>query len=93
MQDSTEIFKCDCHTEGILVHWDEGFPDCEDSAGVELAFWQMGHNYGGYNWRYRLRHIWRILKTGRPYTDMVMMKPDTAKAFAERILEIIKEEK
>ena len=86
-----EIFKCDCVTEGILIRWDEGFPDCEDSAGLELAFWQMGHDYGSIDWRYRLRHAWRILKTGRPYLDMVMMNSNMAKVFAERILEIVKE--
>ncbi len=87
-----EIFRCACNTEGIVLNWDAGFPDIENSAELELAFWQMGHDCSR-GWKYRIIHAWRILRTGRPYADMIMMQPETAKAFANRILEIIKKEK
>ena len=74
-----KIFFCDCQGEGIAV-----ITDFEDNA-VELAFWSFGQPQSR-GFRNRLRHAWRILRTGVPYTDMVIFDEPKAKEFAEYIL-------
>ena len=80
------LFRCDCITEGIVVmKLDDDSNDCKGAPFIELAFWQCGHVHI-HDWRYRLRNIWQIITKGTPYTDMVWMRREQAKALAEEIL-------
>jgi hypothetical protein len=38
-----------------------------------VSFWQRGYAEQS-SWNYRLRCIWHILKTGRPYGDEVILE-------------------
>jgi hypothetical protein len=80
------LYRCDCGTEGIVVlRIDDEHNDCEDAPFIELAFWQYGQVHI-HNWRYKFRQIWRIITEGTPYTDMVCMRREQAKALADGIL-------
>jgi hypothetical protein len=69
------IFRCTCGHEGLIVesvNW-------EPWQEVFIGFWSIGHNKADCGcWRCRLRHIWRIIRHGHPYVDMVAMDADTA---------------
>jgi len=52
-----------------------------------ISFWGEG-NYsdGRLSWRDRLRLMWYVWRHGHPWADMVEMRPDVAKNFANHIL-------
>lgn len=83
-----KMFKCACGTGGIVVvRVDDN--DDGDFFFIELAFWQIGHG-NNYNWKFRLRTIWNIIKYGHPWTDMVLLKRNTARKLGEHLIEISK---
>ena len=61
--------ECDCHTHAL--HFER---DCEPSPTDTwyVSFWQRGY-YDSPDWKWQLRCIWQILKTGRPYGDEVIL--------------------
>ena len=88
-----KIFKCDCNTEGIVVtKIDDALEDCEGSPFIELSFWKYGQ-CGRYDWRFRLKTIWNIIKHGTPYLDMVILRTDVAKEFGEYLINITSKSK
>ena len=44
----------------------------KDWGLIELAIWSRGMHGTVGSWKYRLRHIWKILTTGTPYLDQVI---------------------
>ena len=72
----TEHFECMCHTH-MLIADVASIEDVADGDGwIELAWWQQGK--GRSPWSYRLRHVWRILRTGDPYSDFLPLDSETA---------------
>jgi hypothetical protein len=78
-----EFIECECGTEGVHVsmdfdvvqHMDEPKPRITQT--YYLAFFGYGH-IRKTGWRYKLRHIWHVIKEGTPYKDMVIMTPEEA---------------
>ena len=60
---------CDCHTHEL--HFEKDF---EDEMWY-VSFWQRGYA-SETSWVYRLKCIWQILKTGRPYGDEVILSKE-----------------
>ena len=60
---------CECHTHEL--HFEKDF---EDEMWY-VSFWQRGYAEQS-SWSYRLRCIWHILKTGRPYGDEVILNKE-----------------
>ncbi len=54
-----------CIGEGLHVTYDDG-----DTC---LAFYSYGREDSKTPWKYRLRHIWRIIKFGTPFDDEVTL--------------------
>lgn len=73
MRDSG-FFRCDCYGEGINV--------CEDDGLVYLSFWSEGHCHPR-QWRDRFRLIWKIIRTGEPYKDQVVVRSENVPALVE----------
>lgn len=81
--DYIPLFRCECLHEGIVVErldWDEA------PWQLCIALYSFGENSGGVAWRERLRHIWNILRYGRPHADQVTFDEATARSFANQIL-------
>jgi hypothetical protein len=78
-----KIFLCNCGGEGLIVH---GLQWKDAPIEIEIAFWKYAHDTP-----YTLKEKWNaikyILKRGHPFTDMVDMNVETAKRFANAILE------
>ena len=56
-----------CVGEGLHVTFDDMDGD------TYLAFWNYGCTDNKTAWKYRLQHIWRIIKYGTPYDDQVIL--------------------
>ena len=59
---------------------------CDTDYGIDLAFWQMGHDGRGMTFRERLRRCWRIVRGHNPYSDMVILHPATARKLADALV-------
>lgn len=68
--DNQDLIPCACYGEGVLVSHDPKL------GVIDLSLW--GSLTGRPSWRGRLRHVWRILRTGTPYVDQVTLYPDEA---------------
>ena len=89
------IFMCDCGTEGIVVlSENDMFEGTEDGPAVDLAFMGTGHQKDGrMSWRERIRVIWRIIRKGNVFNDMVIMSRATARNLAHHLLYITSKDK
>lgn len=56
-----------CIGEGLHVTY------AEDIDETFLSFWEYGCKDSKTAWKYRLRHIWHIIKYGTPFDDEVML--------------------
>ena len=56
-----------CIGEGLHITYEE------DIDETFLAFWDYGCGDSKTAWKYRLRHIWHIIKYGTPYDDEVTL--------------------
>ena len=66
--DNKNVFiAASCIGEGLHVTYDELDGD------TYLAFWDYGCKDNKTSWKYRLRHIWRIIKFGTPFDDEVTL--------------------
>jgi hypothetical protein len=86
---------CDCGTEGVVVATEsEPYENAADGPFVELAFFGQGHQKDGrLGWVARLLIIWRIIRKGNVFNDMVIMQRSTARNLAHHLLYITSRDK
>lgn len=92
-QSKAFIFPCDCCCEGlVVVKQDDDFNECDGAPFINIALYRMGsYDNNKLSWRERLRWIWRIIRVGNPYEDMVSMRSNVARNFAYHILYLLRE--
>jgi hypothetical protein len=81
-----KFFRCSCHTHALeIVYMVEKYENDKDSyEDFYFNFWEMGRGDNNImSWRQRFRWIWHILKTGKPYTDGIILTK-------EQIIDIVK---
>lgn len=71
-----KIIHCDCGAEMLVINH-------EEEGGYNIAMFTA--QYDRYSLWQRLRHIWRILWYGRPYTDQICLNYEKAKDLADFI--------
>lgn len=76
-QNNRKFFLCGCHSEGVML-CSEG-PEDKCEGFIELSFFSLYGNSKLFSWRDRIRLIWRIIREGHPYLDMVTLPPEVAK--------------
>ena len=74
MDKPTALF-CTCNSEAIVVT-----PLGDGEVSLVMFDWRGG---GSSTWAWRLRHIWRILTIGHPYTDDVILSTEDARKLAD----------
>ena len=74
---------CSCHTHELHFEKDH------DMDMWYISFWQRGYVEQS-SWAYRLKCIWHILKTGRPYGDEVILEKKDILELKEYIDEQVK---
>ena len=80
MKEKLTFYLCACGGEAIAV----GEPDQLDCS-IGLSMWRRG-SYS-LPWRYRLQHMWYILRYGHPYVEDVLLSPSDAYGLTERLLD------
>ena len=93
----TKVFPCDCGMEGctITVEEESWMGDCEGAPFIGVAFWEMEHkldSVSGMSLWGRIKYAVHILRGKSPWTDMVLMRSDVAKNFANHILYLLGKE-
>lgn len=76
--------ECDCHSEVLRVEYDAAF--WTDGTGEYiLSIYREGLAARKPTWKYRLRSIWKILRTGEPHHDCIVFKKETMAILGEFI--------
>lgn len=79
-----DFIECDCHHEIVVVSSDQDFNDEPD---VFLSIYELGsHRNHALSFWHRIRYAWRILTTGRPYVDQIVLRTDSATKLALSLL-------
>lgn len=90
----SEFFKCACGAEVIQVERNIEIIDRKKDVWNAQVYFAMFH-YGTQNprpiLREKLRHCWRILKTGKNYADNVIMNITEAREMGAHLLRITDE--
>lgn len=79
LNDETFI-RCQCFAEILHVSRDS------DTGEVYMAAYEP-RTCGKLPWKYRLKHIWRIMTHGHPWWDNIIMSKEDAEKFAAWLLE------
>lgn len=82
-----KFFECECHGEGIMVSA-EWYEDLPNHPTIDLAYWNEGYRGNKLSFWLRIRFAWRILRTGRPWHDMIQINKETAKELGEHLLSL-----
>tara|TARA_R110000851_G_C12862162_1_gene544061 strand:+ start:19 stop:381 length:363 start_codon:yes stop_codon:yes gene_type:complete len=69
----TSFVRCSCYTEGLLAEYDE------DDELYYISFLGQGPENFILSWRNRIRHIWKVFVSGRPYSDQVILSKEEAR--------------
>jgi hypothetical protein len=73
----TLFIRCDCHSEVLVIDYDDTFKMIELSVFSSLVSFKMSF------WQ-KIRYIYQIIKHGKPYTDQIILHKnqiDELKAF------------
>lgn len=76
----TIMEKCTCGSEAIEVQYWKDDPDLE----FYFSYWTEGFHHP-MCWRERLRWCWRVLTTGNPWADRIILNSTQAKRIADFI--------
>jgi len=80
MRSKDEIIKCDCMTHGFTVAADE------ELGVVYLACWSYGQAGSSLSLKDRLLWAWKVLRTGIPFDDEMVLTPEGASTLARTLL-------
>lgn len=76
----SEHYDCDCHSEGVIMEYEDDLPL------AYLGFFNMGFGGRVLAFKDRIRSAFQVLKTGKPYTDMVVLNQEAAKRLGSDLL-------
>lgn len=84
------LYQCACHGAGVTVSAWANLMEGKHGY-IEIDLYDMVHDHSPCTrcWRCRLRQIWRALRGRELGASNVMLEPETAKALAEAILELL----
>jgi len=72
MVENPKLFiDCECHSEGLQVEYDK------ESDEFYFAFWHQGFDRK-LDWKSRIRWCWKIIITGVPWSDLVIVNPKSS---------------
>lgn len=73
---------CLCHTEGFVLS-----QDSETPFDAYLSIWSLGTKGNDFSLWWRLKYIWRILRTGQPYGDHICLHAEDLPRITQTLLE------
>lgn len=79
------IIRCECGTDILMVHeWREKYSDVQRQT-FDLAMFSYGQYQNKPSFIERLKYCWRHLRTGKIFSDEIIMTPKDAKKLADFI--------
>ena len=76
--------ECDCHTEGIMISYD----DTDPFPNINLAIFSHGkYDNNSLSLWNKLRDCWHLFRTGKPFSDEIILRQETARELANHLLE------
>jgi hypothetical protein len=87
MANDYEFFVCNYGCAAVAL-WQ--YQHNEKVGLMGLALWRYGAG-SGFGWRWKLRHIWYIVRYGHPYVDDILLIPQDARRLGERLIELVGE--
>ena len=66
-EERPSMIFCDCGHHAIQLEYDE------EVDLTFMSFWEYGHKAYKRSWKDHLKMIWKIIKTGTPYSDNVVL--------------------
>ena len=81
LKDESLMVKCACHGEAIEVTY---WPNEDSPDEIWFSIWDQGFSRP-LCWREKIRWCWNILRTGKPWTDNIIVNPEQAKQVADFI--------
>jgi hypothetical protein len=78
---NSKFYKCGCSTH--LLEIDTSFREEENE--VYFSIWELGRNTDKMTIRERIRWCWRILTTGSPWSDSVILDEEQVKEIVEQL--------
>lgn len=79
--------RCSCSSEVLTVEvydYDEGGKKDSKDYEFDISIFERYHKRSFFD---RLRYVWKIMTTGRPYGDQIVLRHDSAKNLGEWLLE------
>lgn len=73
--------ECDCGAHAISVDADSFF------GSIDLAFWQLGSYIFKYSVKNRFLFAWKMITTGRVYSDMISLNREETQKLIEALQE------
>ena len=80
---------------GEVIRLSEWYEVDDYKKPTKVLYWQLCISFynnmfsGKTCWNQRFKHIWRIIKTGSPWKDEVVLDLDNAKILRSRLTEMI----
>jgi len=87
------FFQCDCGQEAIHIERDLEFFEEEKRYVCLLNFsiYHFGIENHKPTLKEKLRHCWHIIRTGKNYSDQIILNQDTARQLGTSILDLVSE--
>lgn len=87
------FFECDCGQEAIHIERDlELFDENKrDACLLNFSIYHLGTENHKPTLKEKLRHCWHILRTGKNYSDQIILSEGTARQLGKCILDLVSE--
>lgn len=86
-----KFYECECSTEGIMLSYED--TTSHPFTTIDIAFFQQGvMSRFPLSFKAKLRYIWHILRTGQPFSDLIMLDQTTAKKLSSDLLRFAKKD-
>lgn len=82
-----KFIECSCHTEGIMVSG-EYLQDGDPEPFVDMAYWAEGYDGRKLGFWQRLRFAFHILRTGKPWNDMICLDKKSAEELVWHLVRV-----
>lgn len=82
MENKEKFVRCDCTCSGLLMSVDD--LDGRDKH-LYMSLYQSVGSEQKLSWRRRFEFLWHVIKTGKPWSDCIVMNKEKALDFAKWI--------
>ncbi len=64
------LIKCECSTHAFEIEVDE-------DRQYNISLWSMMCDEYPFSWKERMRWAWNIIRTGKPWTDSIILNEES----------------